>query len=125
MSESFAKKLDLDETGRRYDHYMELKECFLLGIEVLDEMRKRYKSPTDETMRIKLSNAVEMIEKYIGHLCNYDVEMASYGDIAKEVRKAGVHVTPLLKGETDVKQPTQDSNRTSTGEDSGGETANA
>jgi len=126
--DSVASKLNLDEVGRRYDHYMELKEVFLLGIDVIDRMNQNYLSEMDKETRKKLVTTVEMIERRIAYLCNYSSNASGYSDLAREIDRIPVHRTPLLAAGSpneQTQQPNQNPNRPSTHEDSGGETANA
>lgn len=124
--DSVASKLNLLERGTRYDHYMELKEVFLLGIDVIDRMNPNYLTESDKLMRTNLKTTVEMIEKRLAYLTNYSTMASGYSDLAREIDRIPVHRTPLLTaGSVNEQTPQQDSNRKSTQEDSGGETANA
>ncbi len=123
--DSVASKLNLLERGTRYDHYMELKEVFLLGLDVIDRMNQKYLTESDKLMRTNLKTTVEMIERRLAYLANYSTMTSGYSDLAREIDRIPVHRTPLLTGRPDEQTPQQDSNRKSTQEDSGGETANA
>lgn len=125
--DSVASKLDLLETGTRYSHYMELKEVFLLGIDVIDRMNQNYLSESDKLMKKNLQTTVEMIEKRLAYLTNYSKMVSGYSDLAREIDRIPVHRAPLLASGSpnEQTQQKQDSNRKSTQEDSGGETANA
>jgi len=113
------------EKGTRYQHYYELKEVFLLGIDVIDRMNQSHISEMDIEMKRKLTTAVDMIERRIGYLCNYSTETSDYSDLAREIDHIQVHRTSLTSRSPNDTTPKQDSNRKSTQEDSGGETANA
>ncbi len=52
--DSVGSKPDLFEQGTRYDHYVELKEVFLLGIDVIDRMNPNYVSDGDRAMKREL-----------------------------------------------------------------------
>ncbi len=119
--DSVASKLDLMERGTRFEHYMELKEVFLLGIDVVDRMNQRYLTESDKMMRTNLQTTVGMIEKRLAYLTSYSTETSDYSDLAREIDRISIHRT-LLTGSTNDTQ--KDSNRKSTQEDSGGETAN-
>ena len=126
--DSIASKLDLMEKGTRYQHYYELKEVFLLGIDVINRMNQNYLSDVDKEMRQKLVVTVDMIERRIGYLCNYSMETSSWSDLAREIDRIPIHRTPLSAAGSpneQTQQPNQNPNRPSTQEDSGGETANA
>jgi hypothetical protein len=115
--DSVGSKLNLDERGRRYDHYMELKEVFLLGIDIIDRMNPNYVTEADKEIKRKLE---------IDYLCNYSTEASGYSDLAREIDRISVHRTPLsAAGSPNEQTQKQDSNHKSTQEDSGGETANA
>jgi hypothetical protein len=127
--DSVASKLDLQETGTRYDHYMELKEVFLLGIDVIDRMRESYVSDTDKLVKKNLQTAVDMIEKRLAYLANFSTEASQYSDFGRELNAIKPHVTPKLTAgspndsQSSNSTPQQNPNRPSTQEDSGGETA--
>lgn len=63
-------KLDLLETGTRWQHYIELRDLFALGVVVLDGMS--VKSTMDDLKRKKLQAAVEMIESRINILSGFE-----------------------------------------------------
>jgi hypothetical protein len=113
------------ERGTRFEHYYELKEVFLLGIDVIDRMNPKYLAESDKLMRTNLKTTVEMIEKRLGYLTNYSTMTLDYSDLAREIDRIPIHRTPLSAGSVNEQTPQQDSNRKSTQEDSGGETANA
>lgn len=115
--ESIASKLDLMERGTRFEHYYELKEVFLLGIDVIDRMNPNYLTESDELIRTNLKTTVEMIEKRLAYLTDYSTMASGYSDLAREIDR--------IPGSVNEQTPQQDSNRKSTQEDSGGETANA
>jgi hypothetical protein len=114
MMDSVGKKLNLQERGARYDHYMELREIFMDGIDVISRMNPNFVNDHDKGVKIKLQNAVEMITRRIDNLSDFADKTANYGDLARQVRLAGKHVTPLLmegshvepiKPETNPDQP--------------------
>ena len=118
--ESIASKLDLMERGTRFEHYYELKEVFLLGIDVIDRMNKDYPSESDKTMRTNLKITVGMIEKRLAYLTDYSTMASGFSDLAREIDR--IHRTPLLTvGSVNEQTPQQDSNRKSAEEDQGGE----
>lgn len=129
--DSVASKLNLMEMGTRYTHYMELKEVFLLGIDVIDRMNQSYVSDSDRKMRAELVTTVAMIEKRLAYLVSYSVEASQFSDFGREIDRIQPHKTPQLttgspnvSSQANSPQP-QDSNRRRPEEDSGGETANA
>ena len=125
--DSIASKLDLMEKGTRYQHYYELKEVFLLGIDVIDRINQSYVSDSDKKMKADLETTVSMIEKRLAYLVNYSTEASQYSDFGREIDRIQPHRTPLMSGSPNeqTQQPNQNPNRPSTQEDSGGETANA
>lgn len=124
--DSVASKLNLLEIGTRYSHYMELKEVFLLGIDVIDRMNQSYVSDTDKKMKADLATTVGMIEKRLAYLVSYSTEASQYSDFGREIDRIQPHRTlPLTAGSPNEQTPQQNPNRPSTQEDSGGETTNA
>lgn len=89
-------KLDLQEVGTRYDHYMELRDAFATGIEVMVHALEIHKSVSDLQRLEKLKSTVELINSRVNYLADYDKKMAPYGDIAKEVKAIGIHRTMQL-----------------------------
>lgn len=63
------QRLDLQETGTRWDHYSELRELFACGIEILKNLN--VKSTADAVKREKLEHAVEMLDGRIALLSDY------------------------------------------------------
>jgi hypothetical protein len=106
MMDSVVARLDLEELGTRFNHYMELKEVFLLGIDVIDRMRPTYISDADRATRIKLTSAVEMINKRLDYLSDFSDKSIS---LAREVRAAGIH-RPLQLMEVNPDAKPQDPN---------------
>jgi len=100
--DSVGKRMNLQEIGTRYDHYMELREVFMDGIDVLTRMNQSFVSDADKAVKHKLTNAVEMITRRLDNLSDFADKTANYGDLARQVRLAGKHVTPLLTEGSDV-----------------------
>src|SRR5208282_4100148 len=92
--DSVAIKLDLMEKGTRYQHYYELKEVFLLGIDVIDRMNQSYVSDTDKKMKADLTTTVGMIEKRLAYLVSYSTEASQYSDFGREIDRIQPHRTP-------------------------------
>lgn len=105
--DSVGGRLNLQEQGTRYNHYMELKEIFMLGLEVISQMNPSYVSDSDRAMEIKLNHAVELIGRRLEYLSDFTDKTSNYGNLAKEIRQAGKHVTPLL---TDGRQNAENPN---------------
>ena len=112
MIDSVASRPSLKEVGTRYDHYMELKEIFLLGIDVIDRMSSMHRSDADKRTKVKLENAVEVINKRLDYLSNFVEETDGYNKLARDIRAAGIHKTPpqllLTTGVPDEKQQAKD-----------------
>lgn len=98
--DSVGEKIDLRQVGTRYDHYMELKEVFMLGVEVINGMSPQYVSDGDRRTKAKLEIAIECIDRRLKFLSDFDNKIFSVG---REVRAAGVHRSPQLTGGTDEK----------------------
>lgn len=105
--DSVGDKLDLIQQGTRYDHYMELKEVFMLGVDVIDRMLPHLRSESDMKTRVKLEHAVELIDKRLKYLSNYDDKIHA---VNREIRAVGIHRTPqLTEGAADAKPQPKDS----------------
>ncbi len=90
--DSIGTKPDLRELGTRFIHIMELKEVFLQGIDIIDQMSM--KSEGDRRTKAKLEIAVEMINKRLEYLSDF-ADLTHYGSpLAREVRSAGIHRIP-------------------------------
>lgn len=112
-------RLDLQAVGTRFDHYMELKEIFMLGVDVIDRMRPAYTNDNDRALKVKLQIAVEMINKRLDNLSEFSEKTSDYSELAKEVRRAGIHRPLMLTEGSDVKsQEPQNSNQPDTEKDS-------
>ena len=94
--DSVGSRLNLQDTGTRFDHYMELKEVFMLGIEVIKGMRPGFASDIDKTTKVKLEHAVEVINKRIEYLSDYGDKAARWSDFGRQIDLIKPHVTPLL-----------------------------
>jgi hypothetical protein len=81
-------KLDLMETGTRYEHYLELRDAFATGIVILSN-QSQYEEVVNQTTRAnikKLEGAVDLIESRVNFLSEYKTKMASHSDLAKLIR---------------------------------------
>ena len=110
MMDSIGEKLDLRHVGTRYDHYMELKEVFMLGIELIDGMTPYLVSDGDRRTKVKLEAAVDCIDRRLKHLSDFDDKIFSVG---REVRAAGIHRSPQLSGGDDEKPQDLDTSSSS------------
>ena len=128
VMDSNGKRLNLKEMGTRYDHYMELREVFMDGIDVLTRMNQSFISDADKIVKTKLTHTVEMITRRLDNLSDFADKTANYGDLARQINLVGKHVTPQLTdgGKSDAKpeQP-QTTDRPNRPEDEEGETTNA
>lgn len=98
MIDSVGARPNLRELGTRYDHYMELKEVFLLGMDVIERMNQSFVSDADRVTKLKLSYAVEMINKRLDYLSDFVDKTSHWSSIAREVNDAGIHRTLELGG---------------------------
>lgn len=101
--DSIATKLDLQETGTRYSHYMELKEVFMLGIDVIERMQPGHLSEGDKKTKAKLEAAVEVIEKRIKYLADFDTKIYA---VNRAIDAAGTNRTLLTEGDKTNPRPT-------------------
>ncbi len=110
-----ASKPSLTQIGTRYDHYMELKEVFMEGVDVLNRMNPNFVGDEDKKLKVKLQDSVDMINRRIDVLSDFKQKTEYYGDLAKEVRSAGIYRAPQL-GVINVEPEPKDINRTSIAE---------
>ena len=95
------QKLNLSEQGRRYDHYMELKEWAMTGLEVIE--RSKLTTEGDRRTKAKLEAFVEVLDRRIRYLADWDNKIFS---VASQIREAGIHRPALLTtGVTNDQQP--------------------
>ncbi len=90
--DSIGSKPDLLGLGTRYAHIMELKEVFMQGVAIIDQMIM--KSEGDRRTKAKLEIAVEMINKRLDHLSDFNDKTHDASPLAREVRAAGIHRAP-------------------------------
>src|ERR1017187_7450277 len=67
--EDNTKRLDLMETGTRWQHYAELRELFACGIEIINRMS--LKSCGDAVKLKKLEGAVELLDARLNLLSDF------------------------------------------------------
>lgn len=108
--DSVSSKKDLHEQGSRYTHYMELKEVFLLGIDVIDKMNPNYVGESDRALRVKLGYAVDMITRRIDYLSGFTPLLTS---LARQVDEAGISRQLMLEEADAAKAKSQNTNRKS------------
>lgn len=132
--DSVGSKPDLMATGTRYDHYVELREVFALGGEVIDGLEKTNRiCEADKVLRTKLQGAVEVINKRLSYLSNYEMltvyssPLATTTRVVELQRKAGnLPETKSGKfGATHEQAAAQDVHQVRPEESQGGETLNA
>ena len=100
-------KRDLMAIGTRYDHYMELKEIFMVGVETVKNMRTSHRTQMDDVIKHKLDAAVEMIDKQICYLSDFSVQDQSGSQLDRElyaIERERVSTPKLLKAATDEPQ---------------------
>ncbi len=131
MNDSVGSKPDLMGVGTRYDHYVELREVFSSGVEVINGLQERgHDSRSDRDLKVKLSNAVEVIDKRLSYLSNfeqltvYSSPLATTTRVIELQRKAGnLPETKSGKfGATNEQATAQDVSQVRPEESQGGET---
>jgi hypothetical protein len=103
-------KRDLMEMGTRFEHYNELREVFMSGIETINNMRPAYRSAVDEVIKNNLNIAVTMIDKQLAFLSGLSVEEHSGSNLDRQLHSIEMQrqaAKKLLKGAND--DDTQDS----------------
>lgn len=63
---------DPQELGTRYDHYVELRDLFAQGVEIIKGMRETWKSVGERTQQQQLESAVMLINKRLDLITGYD-----------------------------------------------------
>jgi hypothetical protein len=71
MSEEDFRTLDLNEVGTRFDHYNELREVFMLGVEMIKGLHPNYYTDSDKEKQQKLQNAADAVQGRIDHLAKF------------------------------------------------------
>lgn len=89
-------RLDLMESGTRYDHYMELRDAFATGVEVLKHTLTIHPSVSDLLRLKKLEGAVEVINSRVNYLSEFERKTASFSDLVKEINKIQPHRTEQI-----------------------------
>jgi hypothetical protein len=78
-------RVDLNETGTRMDHYLELRELFLDGVTILKNLNPTYRTDADEARITRLQNAADEIWKRFSHLSNYANETTYGSDMQRDI----------------------------------------
>ncbi len=86
MIDEKDSKKGLEEVGTRYSHYMELKEVFMTGIEVIKGMNPNYLGDSDNATLVKLQGAVEVINKQLEFLSDYEKKTVFFAELPKTLR---------------------------------------
>ena len=89
-------KLDLLGLGTRYDHYMELKEAFEVGIEMLTNALKLEDNLTSRENLKRLQNAATSIEARINFLADWSRKTTRYSSFGQELSSIAPHRPPQL-----------------------------
>ena len=86
--------LDLLEMGTRLDHYDELREVFMIGVELLKGLNPLYRSEVDISKQTRLQNAADEIAGRIDMLAKFRVETAYGGSFREDIEL--LHRNPRL-----------------------------
>ena len=112
-------KPDLLAKGTRYDHYMELKEVFMTGLNIINSMNPAHVSASEREKKTQLQHAVELITKRLDYLSDFVDETEWGSDLAREVRDIDIKrkkgVLQLTEG-SDAKPESQGANQTDSAE---------
>ncbi len=85
------KILSLYDVGTRYDHYMELKEIFADGVEIVREALKFHRTIHDQNRLTSLQHAVDEIENRLNVLSGYKDKTTRWGLLAAQIDAIPVH----------------------------------
>jgi hypothetical protein len=116
-----VKVPSLGELGTRYTHYMELREIFSDGVEILKNAIAVHASEADEKRVQSLQHAAEEVDNRLEVLAGYEVRMSRWGSIADEIDNIPAVPKPLsltegsnVKSEKQVKPSNPHTNRNCT-----------
>ena len=109
MSESeyrsdLEKQYPLDEVGRRFDHYSELREVFADGIEIMTNMRAEHRSAADVIKLAELKSAEKLIAKRLEVLSGYEHKTVYNATLPLTIRQIEIErlrTKLLLEGDVD------------------------
>ena len=91
-------RLNLYETGTRFEHYLELQELFLEAVQMLKDLNPAYRTDVDEAKITRLQNAADAVWGRISHLSDY-VNETTYGSaMQKEIDLVGRNRKLLTEG---------------------------
>lgn len=82
---SISAKPDLRATGTRFEHYMELKEVFMEGVEILERRDPKYLSDDEKEKLGKMRNAAELIGKRLEILANFEDKTSWDSELRREL----------------------------------------
>ena len=88
--------LDLNELGTRLDHYDELREIFLDGVEIMKNMNPAYVADGDAERQKSLQSAADEITKRINVLSGFIQESNWNGDFRNDIEAVHRNVRLLL-----------------------------
>jgi len=75
-------KLDLEEVGSRYSHYMELREAFAEGVQIMTNALEFHGSDSDRMRLKRLQHAVDAIDRRMEFLAEYDTHASQFSKLA-------------------------------------------
>jgi hypothetical protein len=113
MSEPDFKTLDLNEMGTRLDHYNELREVFMIGVEVIKGMNPSYLTGSDKATQVRLQNAADSIQRRIDLFAKFP-SGSGYGSwLQMTIDQIGYHMK-LTEGTNDKQADSSDAKGQST-----------
>jgi hypothetical protein len=80
-----TEKLDLTELGSRYSHYMELRDAFAAGVEIMKNALEFHSSESDTKRMNNLQNAVTLINKRVEFLADYEKTASQFSAFARDI----------------------------------------
>ena len=91
-------RLNLNATGTRMDHYLELHDLFLDAVQMLKDLNPTYRTDIDEAKIIRFQNAADAIWGRVSHLSDF-VRETTYGSaMQKEIDTIGRNMKLLTEG---------------------------
>ena len=80
-----SPRLNLYETGTRFEHYLELRDLFMEGVQMLKDLNPAHRIESDDAKIIRLQNAADAIWQRISYLSDFVTETTHGSDMQREI----------------------------------------
>lgn len=98
MSDSDFRTLDLSEVGTRLEHYNELREVFMLAVEMIKGFHPSHRTPADDDQQNKYQNAVDAIQGRIDLLAKFPSGSGYGSSLQMTIDMIGRNIRQLTEG---------------------------